>query len=496
MPATPAPPPWTLSVPRGARAATLDNLADRMRTGGLDVTRRGLKYQLDRRDDPPPCIVTLPWHMTAAGVVGTSQALRDHWRTWPVSPPVVSPATSEAAVQDFESRNVPDTMLQLAEAMYAAEGIMLSAVNANDVVRHISRIAGKLLEWYPAGQMVAWGANYNHLIAGRPFHLLAAASAGGWGAVQRALRNQHRPLWSTGEDISRSQPAGLYLNLISGFDIVGVAVNTLPIRFIFEFGTNLKEEHPLDFLGVRYVHSVQDAHYLSPDALRARSGPQPGLLQQDALREWFAERFNAMADHLIRVENFRTKTGELRPTAMRQKSMHVNRILNVTARLLASRETAARFSAFWDLFDLYGTLAGGLDKVFAEMRWRKDVLPAMNALPGDLARMFTQYATDLRTEWVAEVVAGVTDPSRRTKQAVRVGPGKGQLLSHAAFFAKYLDVRRNTLHGYDLGREDQRNFLAIHDGRLPVRLPEWGRLELIALLANPGRLIDRLFMQQ
>jgi len=494
MPATPSPPPWTLTVPRGARTATLDNLADRMRASGLDVTRRGLTYHLERRADPPPCLVTLPWRMTAAGVVGASQALRDHWQTWPTVPPILDPARSEAALRQFEGRTAPGSMLELAETMYAAEGIMLTAANGDEIVRYVNRIATKLLEWYPTGQMVAWGINYQHLAAARPGHMLAAASAGGWGAVQRALRHRRGPLWSSGEDIARSQPTGLYLNLVNGFDIVGAAVNTLPIRFIFEFGTNLKDEQPLDFLGIRYVHSVLDAHYLSPDALRIRSGPQPGLLQQDALREWFVQRFNAIADHLIRIENFRTKTGELRPAAMQERSMHVNRILNVTAHLLASRETVARFSDFWDLFDLYGTLMGGLDKVFAEAHWRKDVLPAMNSLPGDLARLFTQYAADLRKEWVAEVVDGVTDPNRRTKQTVRVGSGKGQPRSHAAFFAKYLDVRRNTLHGYDLGRTDVQEFLAIHDGRLPVRLPEWGRLEFIALLANPGRLTDQLFM--
>ena len=385
-------------------------------------------------------------------------------------------------------------MLQLAETMYAAEGIMLSATNANEVVRYISRIASKLLEWYPNGQMVAWGVNYAHLAAGRPGHLLAAASSGGWGAVQRALRDQRGLLWSSGEAIASSQPTGLYLNLVNGFDIIGVAVNTLPIRFIFEFGTNLKDEHPLDFLGVRYVHSVSSAQYLSPDALRLRSGPQPGLLQQDALREWFVQRFNAIADHLVRIENFRTRTGELRPSALQDRSMHLNRILNVTAHLLASRETAAQFSDFWDLFDLYGSLMGGLVNVFSETRWQRDVLPAMGSVPGDLATLFTQYATDLRNEWVAEVVDGVTDPNRRTKRTVRVGSGGGQPRSYSAFFAKYMDVRRNTLHGYSLDRPDVQEFLAIHDGRLPVRLPEWGRLEFIALLANPGRLIDRLYL--
>jgi hypothetical protein len=494
VPATPAPAPWTITVPRGARAETLDNLADSMRASGLDVTRRGLTYHLQRRDDPPPCLATLQWRLAAGGVVGSPQTLRNHWQTWPNVPPLVDPTKSEDELRKFEQRSAPGNMLELAERMHAAERIMLSAANADEVVRHISRVANKLLEWYPNGQMVAWGVNYQHLAAGRPGHMLAAASAGGWGAVQRTLRDQRGPLWSSGEAIASSQPTGLYLNMVNGFDIIGVAVNTLPIRFIFEFGTNLQDEHPLDFLGVRYVHSVSSAQYLSSDALRVRSGPQPGLLQQDALREWFVQRFNAVADHLVRIENFRTRTGELRPSAMQDRSMHVNRILNVTAHLLASRETATRFSDFWDLFDLYGTLLGGLQNVFSEARWQKDVVPAMGSLPGDLARIFTQYATDLRNEWVAEVVDGVTDPKRRTKRTVRVGSGKGQARSYSAFFAKYIDVRRNTLHGYNLGRPDVQEFLTIHDGRLPVRLPEWGRVEFIALLANPGRLIDRLFL--
>jgi hypothetical protein len=67
-------------------------------------------------------------------------------------------------------------------------------------------------------------------------------------------------------------------------------------------------------------------------------------------------------------------------------------------------------------------------------------------------------------------------------------------MSHEAFLAQYMAVRRNTLHGYDLRRTDQRQFLAIHDGRLPVRLPEWGRLQVVALLADPTAFIERRFL--
>jgi hypothetical protein len=59
-------------VPRGAHTQTLDNLAERMRASGLDVTRRGLTYYLERRADPPPFLVALNWRMTAAGLIGGS----------------------------------------------------------------------------------------------------------------------------------------------------------------------------------------------------------------------------------------------------------------------------------------------------------------------------------------------------------------------------------------------------------------------------------------
>jgi hypothetical protein len=159
--------------------------------------------------------------------------------------------------------------------------------------------------------------------------------------------------------------------------------------------------------GLTYV--VNRSSDPPPDAARSRTGPEPGLLQQDALREWFVHRFNALADHLVRLENFRTGTGEIRPLAMQQTSMTVNRILNITAHLLASGERAARFSDVWDLEDLYRTLAGGVDKLFASAHWKSKIIPGVAALPGSLADLFTRYARKLRDEFVAEVAEGITD---------------------------------------------------------------------------------------
>lgn len=65
------------------------------------------------------------------------------------------------------------------------------------------------------------------------------------------------------------------LNLISNLDVVGVALNTVPVSFIFGFGTRLPDAHPLDFPGVRHVHSVAGVQYLPADAARPRTGPGP-----------------------------------------------------------------------------------------------------------------------------------------------------------------------------------------------------------------------------
>ena len=122
------------------------------------------------------------------------------------------------------------------------------------------------------------GTNYQYLRASPPGHLLAGATAGGWGPLQRALRDNNLGLWSLGEDISSIQPAGLYPNLISHRSVIGVALSTLPLTFIFEFGTSLQDEHPLDFLGVRYVHSAPDVRTCPrrgavPPRPRARASP-------------------------------------------------------------------------------------------------------------------------------------------------------------------------------------------------------------------------------
>jgi hypothetical protein len=117
-----------------------------MRADGLDVVRHGLTFQVDRRTDPPAYLVPLPWRMTTAGVLGSAEALRLHWRAWPSVPPVVNPAGVEVALRDLRVRAKPANMFQLAEVLRAGEAIMLASADADAVVRNVSRLTAKLLE--------------------------------------------------------------------------------------------------------------------------------------------------------------------------------------------------------------------------------------------------------------------------------------------------------------------------------------------------------------
>jgi hypothetical protein len=252
----------------------------------------------------------------------------------------------------------------------------------------------------------------------------------------------------------------------------------------------------LDFLGITYIHSLSVMEY-SPAELPERSGiVQAGSLEQDALREWFIAGFNRLADHLLRWQTFMTRDGELRPVVQQHTNMTLGRILYVSAHLLASSERAARLADFWQLVDLYaGLQGGGIPRLFSERYWVETVLAALDTLPGNLATLLTEHARSLYQEWIDQTLGGVVPPSRVGASGVAVPYASGErTLSPAAFLAQHLQERRDTLHGYDLTQPVQAALLGVHNGSLPQRLPEWGRFMLIALLADPGRIIERRFL--
>jgi hypothetical protein len=500
VPAIPAPPPWRLLLRRGGRVANADNIAAHMQASGhLRVTRRGLTLEVERLTDPPPYLQSLGWRLTAAGIIGRADALREHFATWPAFPPIADPASLEPELAALDARPKPVTMFDLASALRHAEMVLAAANTADTVLRAASGVATTLLRWYPTGQMIAWGKSVDFIRHARPGHLLAALAVEGWGSALRALKAGSGGLWFSGEDFATTHPATLYLNLVNAYQVPGVALDTLPITFIFEFGEYLTDNPALDFLALRYIHSSSDVHYVAPNLTGQATAPWVGSMEQDALREWFVARFNGIGNRLTCLENYMTATGDLRPLSMQETLMTVVRMLNETARLLATQERGHQRATFWDLVDLYESTTGGsVHDLFDQRLYKKRVVASMASLPGSLATLFTTYAAELYDEWVSDVVDGVTDPSRKNQKSVSVGAGSARRrLPHAEFFKRYMAVRRNTLHGYDLHRTEAREFLAIHDGRLPVRIAEWGRLQFLALMSDPTTFLrDQRFLKR
>jgi hypothetical protein len=501
--AAPAPagalPTFTFDLPPGYTKSVAGNLvAAGNRPGNLAIVRVGRRLEVTRRADPPPFLVPLDWRCARAGIVGDADSLRRQVETWPLQArrPLVDPASGPGRLAAFEARPEPDSALDLALAVEAAESILSAAPDAATFVAFTVRIARHLLDWYPNGQMLAWGVNAAYVLESRTGALLAAAQATGWGAVQRTLRaGRLGSLWGHGRDLSRtSQLGSLYLNLANHQDTSGVSVRTLPVVLIFEFGDLLILRPSLTFLETRYLRSFADATNLAPDLPPLVDYPRVGPIERDSLREWFVTRFNALADRLIRLENFRTRAGELRPLVMQQTQVTLGNLLHLTGHLLASPDFSTQRVVFWDLVDLYGKLVGGgdLSKSFGQDHWTRHVIPAMATLPGALAPLFTQYARRLYDEWVRDIVEGISDPKRRLRTSVVLGrSGTRRRITHDDYFAKYMEVRRNTLHGYSL-RGDQNDYLFIHDDTLPLRIAEWGRLQFITLLAEPDLVFRRL----
>jgi hypothetical protein len=166
---------------------------------------------------------------------------------------LVDPASGPARLAAFEARTRPDSPLELALAAEQAESILNAAPDAATFVAFAIRVARHLLDWYPGGQMLAWGVNPSYVLGGRTGALLAAAEATGWGAVQRTLRaGRLGSLWGHGRDLSRtSQPASLYLNLANHLDTYGVSVKILPVVLLFEFGDPLTWSSPISWCELR-----------------------------------------------------------------------------------------------------------------------------------------------------------------------------------------------------------------------------------------------------
>jgi hypothetical protein len=293
------------------------------------------------------------------------------------------------------------------------------------------------------------------------------------------------------EDLFLVDAVPLYCDLAGG-GTTGAGFNAQFAHFVWEYGGSVRIPG-LDVIHSQDLHSVFIYRYLPRQLFASYDVVDTGSLQQDALREWFINRYNDLCAHLVRFENFRTKGGNVVPLVQYQAALTVGRILQTTAHLLAARDQATSLNDFWALVDLYaGLMKVGAHEHFFEARfWCRHVVQPSYRLPGQLGELFGSQAGRLYAGWVDQCVGGITHPSRRSGKQVLVGEPPAPIPEHR-FFSRFIGVWRNTLHGYQLQDKAQfRDFLAIHDGSLPERITEWGRYTLIGLLEDPKWFLAR-----
>lgn len=490
MPAPPLlPSPWRLSIPTGPTVAA-DGIRDSVNTSGqYRLTEQGSDWLVERLKEPPQLWSELRWMIHRLGETGSKQALIDHLSSWPFIP---GGDDKEAAgiVQELEQCDKPDDPIKWAQAArYATDAIMTASPTSLPSIAE--RVAKKLLDWFPNGQMLVWGKSHEYQWAGRPAHLLAGAELIGLDEVAEGIKSGKGAIWMRGEDVLYAHVGSLYVNLANSEEMPGWAFETATATFVFEFATNVAINPSLDFLSIRYLNSLPVLDYLPGNLPETSAIIQLGFVGQEKWRSWFLDGINRVADHLIRWENFMNRAGSLRPVAQQSANMTVSRILNTTAQLLAFEERSSRLMAFWDLVDLYNGLTGpDIPRLFSRRYWYDHIVLACKALPEHQSGLFVKYATELYEEWVQQCIQGITNPNHVFSDTVQIVPG-GPRIPHDNYFGRHLDARRNTLHGYDLSNSTGVQYLGIHDGSLPQRLPEWGRLMLLALLADPSTFLAR-----
>jgi hypothetical protein len=490
---SPAAPPWVLTKPGGGTAVTVDGIEQSINASGeYRLVDSGTEWQVSRTADPPQFMEELDWRLTAFGIVGQPNALQAHAASWPAMGGA-DRSNADAGLAMLESGTNPTTATELAVGFKNVNDVLLLAP-LTDIPGYAERLGRVLLRWYPNGQLLAWARSYQYIQSGRPGHLLAGAALSGLDAVGNALTTARGGIWFRGENIETSHPGALYCCAFNGINLPAVAFEIPTFTFIFEFGMNVTVDPPLDFLSVRHLHSLPVLDYVPRDLREQSPTLLPGLSEQEAFRSWFLRKYNALCDTLIRWESFMTTGGELRPVVLQQTNMTVARILNTTAFLMASQERSAQLHAFWSILDLVGGLTGGgIERVMGNRFWTNVVQPSLSRLPAPLNDLFYKYAVDLYAELIDQVRGGVTDSRRLRTGHVHVPYSTGDRPENDSdFLARYMRVRRNTLHSYDLNDDVNRAFLSIHDGSLPQRLPEWARMVYFALLANPEPFIGRL----
>lgn len=492
-------PGWLLRKPVTSDPGLHDRLRAGLLSDGYRIRDAGADWDVQRAFDPPELLTELTLRITREGLIGgTPIDLERRLQSWwnPAHTVGNMPASRlEEFVTLLEGFKHPKRdPLRWAKANELA-GYALAASPLDRLGEVVVRVERVYRGWVPDGQLIIWERSHEYLRTARLAHILGSIHLIGTALAVEAA-NANSSWWGHGEDLIHAPLGTLYLDLIP-LGTAGVAWETIPYIFLYEFG-EYRQVHPapLDALNLWRLHSYSGAEYTATLPARWRV-PKPDWLYQDGLRSWYVGGINRLARFVVSLENFRTDVGRLRPDAQQQAYLTVARILGSSGVLFASWEPHLQRLAFWDLVDLYAGLrlssvTESVAEVLGKVEWTRNVLPGVATMPGSLGQRWQRLAQLRYERWIRELVAGIVVPSRRRGSWVTIGAeGHESRIRWHEFFTRHLEARRHTLHGYyPQNRERFRDYLAIHDGRLPSGLTEWGRFMFMALLANPGRSLE------
>jgi len=489
-------PSWTLKKPQGS-PGDVNNLRDGISNVGpyrlSDASPT--TWKVDLVGSHASLLKQLPFRVAngriVSGHVGDISSELRRWGSLPGAlQDIYGNSSPEAALGQLEDLKPSKEILDHANAHKIAHSAFQLA-SADQMCRVAVRVATALQAWFPQGELLVWAKDFDYQAQYRPVHLLAAAAVLSAADVTEGLTQTSRrrsSSWFSGEDMFTVWPGPLYLDLVDG-GTLGWSFETPVMTFVFEFGRRVEfGQEPFDVVSLRHLHSYDNLNYLQLYNMpRRRRVIKLDPLALAGLREWFLAGMNRLAVHLITWENFQTTSAELRPLVQQQVAMTCVRILQNTGHLFATRERTGRQADFWDLLDLYASFFNDdhrmiLDRDF----WSDEVLTGLETLPGRLRGLMVAQARNVYRRLVKEVADGVFQASRHTRRSVRTGlSGSQKAVSRSAYFARHLDVRRNTLHGYKLHSVEKFRDIAIHDGTLPWDLHEWCRYMFMALIAKP-----------
>lgn len=486
---------WRLEKPIGATPVVVANLTAGLRQDRQFEVRERPSYWLLKRDLPPPVFLRqLPLRLTRQGAIaGSPLSLQTELANWPNNFPIGGFAAPKA-LEELEAVSTEPSdgyaWIKIARICRDALGGTVPPSLPNVAVR----VAQSLFRWFPDGQMLFWVKNQRYMAVNRLMHVLGSAQLLDAPSVLEGLTGgSGNSFWIAGEDIVPSHPGPMFLDILP-IGTGGFCFDTVPLIFLFEFGRPMDWEE-LDVLATTHLHSLGLLRYFGAGFPAGQPVIKPSALAVDSLRSWFLCGMNGLADALVRLENFHDANRWLRPYIQVQANMTVGRILDTTAHLLAIRDHYGRQLALWDLLDLYAGLLGPpgqpvrINQLLDRPFWRKFVLTALGTIPGSVSVDMTNNAKKVYEQWTSELTEGLVQQSHLLKRSVRVGPRRLKK-PRAEFFARHIAARRNTLHGYHPRNPNQfRDYLAVHDGRLPPTLYEWGRFAFLSILGSPAKFL-------